>query len=55
MWIYTIFNSSEGRAYAAIKNEITGITLHVPYRQLVGKSDKVIESFVKEIADKLNS
>ena len=29
--------------------------VHVPYRQLVGKSDKAIESFVKEIADKLNS
>ena len=55
MWIYKIFNNPKARTYAVIKNKITGISLHVPYRQLADKPDDVAESFVKEITDKLNS
>lgn len=55
MWKYHIFNNPKILHYAVIIDEISGISLKIPYEQLSHMTSKGAEKIVKDITNKLNS
>ena len=54
MWTYKIYNNPKIILYATITNNITGITLAIPYKQLASFSNEKAKEVIVEIVNKLN-
>lgn len=55
MWKYVIYNNPKILFYTIIRNNITGVELKIPYKQLNHMREDVAENMIKEIVNKLNT